>query len=99
MTAHEEQDERIVLLILGGKSSRQIAVAMLPALAGRFTAQMIGHAAAGHLNQPGARIVGNSFLRPLRCGRKQGFLYGIFSGAEVAEQATHGAKYLRRQVA
>jgi hypothetical protein len=39
---------------------------------------VIGHAPRGDLNEPAARIVGQTAGRPLRGGSQQGFLNGVF---------------------
>jgi len=76
MTAHEEQDERVVLLrptfdiYRRGELARLQGCGGFPAPAGNVAARVIRHAPRGHLNQPAARIVGNSFLRPLNSRRE-----------------------------
>src|SRR5262245_26946894 len=58
---------------------------------------MIGDSPRSDLNQPAARIVGQTFLRPLQRGREQRLLHGILCGTEIAEATSHRAENLRRQ--
>ena len=105
MAAHEEQDERVVLIGFARSGGRGRHLPGLhgsggfAAAAGHFAAQVVGHAPAGHLNQPGAGIVGNAFARPLNGRREQGLLHGVLGGGEVAETADHRAEHLRREFA
>ncbi len=102
MAAHEQQDERVVLVrvVLNGGDSlvtlpRDIALA--PS-AGAFTANVIGHPPRGHLDQPATRIVGYALTWPLRRGGDECFLHGILSRCEIAVLAHRRAQYLRREV-
>jgi len=56
---------------------------------------MIGEATSRDLNQPAARIVRQTVFRPLKRGRQQSLLYGIFGGTEIAEAMDHRAEDLR----
>ena len=108
MTAHEEQDERIILLsslpailrhVRGGCHLVPLQGRFgLPPPAGHLAAHMIRHAPRGHLNQPGARIVGESFPRPLDGRRHQRFLDRVLDGGEIAKTADDGAQHLRREL-
>ncbi len=64
-----------------------------------LAAQMIRHSPRGDLDQPSARVVWKSFLRPLQRGSKQRLLHGILCSAEIAEATDHRAENLRRQLA
>ena len=107
MTAHEQQDERVVLI--GFTPNLQIGRGRhrfdlhgrggFPAAARHLAAQVIGHAPRGHLNQPGAWILGTAVPRPLDGRRDQCLLHGILGGGEVAETADDRAEHLRRKFA
>ena len=60
---------------------------------------MVRHATRGNLNQPAARIVRNSFPRPLGERRDHRLLHRIFGCGEVMKTANHRAEHLRRQLA
>ena len=64
-----------------------------------FAAEMIGDSPRSDLNQPAARIVRETLLRPLQRGGKQRLLHGVLSSAEVAEATDHRAENLRCQFA
>ena len=107
MTAHEQQDERVVLI--GVSPDLQIdrrcnwfelrGRGGFPAAARRLAAQVIGHAPRGHLNQPGAWIFRTTFPRPLNGRGDQCFLNGILGAGEVAETADDRTEHLRRKFA
>jgi len=105
MTAHEEQDERVVLIGFVLNDGHRRGGARLhcgcgfPAASGQIGAQVVGHTAGGDVNQPGARIVGNTFAGPLQGGGEQCFLNGVLGSCEVAKTADDCAEHLRRQVA
>ena len=99
MTAHKEQDERVVLLRLTFKLVDLHRRGGFPAAAGQLAAQVIGHAPGGDLNQPGARIVGKAFPRPLQGGCDQCLLNGVLGVGEVTEAADDRAEHLRRKLA
>jgi len=104
MTAHEEQDERVVLMgFVLNDGRRRLGFGLhcgcgFPA-AGQIAAQVVGHPAVGDVNQPGARSVGNTFAGPLQRGGEQCFLNGALGRCEVAKTADDCAEHLRRQVA
>ena len=105
MAAHKEEDERIILIRLILKVGRGHLVIELhgrgsfPAPASQFTALVIGHAPGSDVNQPGARILGQAFPRPLNSRRYQCLLNGILGGGKVAETADDRAEHLRREFA
>src|SRR5260221_14660481 len=105
MTAHEEQDERVVLIrfILDAGRGRHVVELRgrrsFPAPAGELAAQVVGHAPGSDLNQPGARILGSAFPRPLNRRREQRLLNGVLGGGEVAETANDHAEHLRPKLA
>ena len=105
MATHKEQDERVVLIgFIPSVDGRRQLVHLhgrsgLALPAGQFAAHVVRHAAKGDLNQPGPRIVGNAFPRPLRGRRDQGLLHGVLGGGEVAKTADHRAEHLRRKIA
>jgi hypothetical protein len=108
MTAHEEQDERVVLILpipaidcgrlLPFECYLQGREGFAPS-PGQRAAEMIGHAPGGDLDQPAARIVGHALFGPLHGRREQRLLNGILGGEEVAEAPDHGAENLRRKLA
>jgi hypothetical protein len=65
----------------------------------QLPAQVIGHAPPRHLNQPGARIAGKAFPRPLNGRRDQCLLNRVLGGGEVAKTADNRAEHLRREFA
>src|SRR5260370_14150148 len=96
MTAHEEQDERVVFF--GGRQLLDLHNGGgFAAAASALAADVIGHAPASDLNQPGARIVGHAFARPLNGRREQGLLHGVLGGGEVAKTSDDRAEHLRRK--
>ena len=66
MTAHEEEDERVVVVHIrleidrGNDEFRLQHHSSFSGPSGGVAAQLIGHATAGDLNQPAARIVRNA---------------------------------------
>ena len=105
MTAHEEQNQRVILLciIFYFGYRRQIIKfsrhGSFPAAAGQFASEMIGHAPACHLAKPAARIVRDAFFGPLHCCCNQRFLYSVFGVGEVMEAADDHPEHLRREFA
>ena len=105
MTAHEEQDERVVVLFAFGIEGRDEEEWRFSGGGGfaiearTLAAHAIGHAARGNVDEPGARIVGEAFLRPLICGGDECILHRVLGGGEVAEAAKDGTEHLRREVA
>src|ERR1700722_19747950 len=93
MTAHEEQNERVILsdmsVYLG--YGRQVIEfgrhRSFAAATGHLASQVISHAAGGDLDEPRARIVRSAFLGPLKCCCQQRFLDCIFGVGEVTETA------------
>ena len=65
----------------------------------QLAANVIRHAPRGDVNQPPARIVGETFAWPLDRGRQQRLLHGVLRSGEVAEAADDRAENLRRQLA
>ena len=105
MTAHEEQNQRVVLLSIafhfghGGQIIKFGRHGSFPAAAGQFASNVIGHAPACHLAKPAARIVRNAFFGPLHGCCDQRFLHSIFSVGEVMEAADDDPEHLRREFA
>ena len=105
MATHKEQDERVVLPGFAPSiDGRRELVHLhgcggLALTAGEFAAHVVGHAAEGDLNQPGARIVRDAFPRPLRSRRDQSLLHCVLGGGEVAKTADDRAEHLRRKFA
>ena len=114
MTAHEEQDERVVLVhpaldascaearseVVKRRLGRDLQDdRRLAAAPGQLGAQVIRHASRGDLDQPAARVVGNALLRPLHGRREECLLHGVFGGGKVAESPDDRAENLRRELA
>jgi len=105
MTAHEQQDERVVLIhfiLRVGRRRRPVELERrggFSAPAGEFAADVIGHAPGSHLNQPGARIAGAPLPRPLNSRRNQRLLHGVFGVCKVTESADDRSEHLRRKLA
>ncbi len=108
MTAHEEQNERVVLLhgVLGVWCENDLLVwrplgeddsFATPARA--RAAQLVGEPPHGDLDQPAARIVGKALDGPLPERRDKRFLDGVFGRREIAAPPDDGAEHLRREIA
>ena len=102
MTAHEEQDERIVGIDLRlvrrcwcNHARDFIRDDGLAVPARDFAASVVAHSAERHLDQPSPRIVGNAVARPLSSRRDQRFLHCIFGGSEVVESPDDRAEHVR----
>ena len=103
MTAHEQQDERVVLLrvVLDGRDQlvdllRRIVLAPAP---GALAADVIGHPPRRDLNQPAARIVGHPVARPLRRRGDERLLHGVLGRGEITVAPHRRAQHLRRELA
>jgi hypothetical protein len=99
VAAHEEQDERVVLLhhslavqcghdpLVGWLLHDRDGFATPP---GQLASQVIGHSPGGNLNQPATRIFRHALVGPLDGCRKQRLLDGIFRGVfELPVEALH----------
>jgi len=69
----------------------------LAVTAGGPAADLVGPAAVGGLEQPGAGIVRNTVTRPVVGRGKQRLLNGVLRGREVAGPAGEHAENLRRE--
>jgi hypothetical protein len=108
MAAHEEQQQRVVVLaglgVLGRRRELRVG-RLLPQHLGLapaprdLAAQLVGHAPRGDLDKPRPRVVGHALVGPLHRGGEQRFLHGVLGGREVAEAADHCAEHLRRELA
>ena len=104
MAAHEQQRERVVLLLAGGRrdpvgGSRRHRVGVLAGAAGLLAARLVGEAPRRDGDQPGARVVGEALGRPLRRGGDQRLLDGVLARVEPAIAPHEHAQDLRRQLA
>ncbi len=108
VTAHEQQDERVVGLRCATVSAAGASHCVgqgppgdgvLTALASLLAAQQVGQPARGDGDQPTARVVRDAVLRPLRGGREERLLHRVLGGVEVPVAAHHRAEDLRRQPA
>ncbi len=122
MTAHEQQDERVVTIGVGrapgaAKARSEIERHVvwrrgdlllhdrlhdhvgLATSSRRLRSDVIGHASRSDVDEPAARVVRKTFLRPLgRCGQQR-LLDRVLRGSEIAEPPDHGADNRRRQIA
>ena len=89
MTTHEQQNQGVVLFVgVAGFRRRHDQVVgwrlhqdhRFAAAPGLFVAKLIGDAAARDLNQPGPRVVGEPFARPLGGRGQQRLLDRILRG-------------------
>src|SRR5512133_2052502 len=99
MAAHEQHEQRVVLV---GDCSRRDLLQRGKALSVRacaFTAPLVDHPPLGGLKQPGPRLRGNTVLRPVQRGREQRLLDCVLCSIEVTVAANERAKDLRRQLA
>jgi len=93
MAAHEQQNKCVVfagvrLGILGQRQSFRFFRYNLFAMPPRHLASnVIGHSPRSHLDQPSARIGGNSISWPLRGSSDQCFLYRVLRCRKVAESS------------
>ena len=71
---------------------------ILAAPTGLLAAQQIGQPTGCDGDQPAPRVVRDSVVRPLGCGRQHCLLYGVLGGVEIAVAADHGTENLRRQL-
>src|SRR5436189_3695331 len=99
MTAHEQQDQCVVLVrnLRGGRllqHGKGLAASSRP-----LTSALVDQAPRGCLNQPAAWGGRNAVSRPVRCGRDQRLLDGILGSVEVARAAYERTEDPRRQVA
>ncbi len=108
MTAHEEDDERVVLLHPQLRVTRRherlvdrpfTGHDVLAPAPRELAAQVVVQTSDGYLIQPAARVVGEARYGPLRRGRDQRLLDGVLGGGEVPMTTRHGAEDLRRQLA
>ena len=107
VAAHEEQDQRVVLLQpLPAEARLDVGERRwgrlhdddrFAAAARELGADVIGHPPRRHLDQPAARVVGKPLFRPLQARREQRLLDRIFRCGEIAEAPDHGAENLRRE--
>ena len=108
MTAHEEQNKRVIPI--DGKVcvrrrhecpvcddfARDRFLAMTSR---NFTAQLIGHPPHCNVIEPSFRIVRNSFDWPLGRSRDERFLHSVFCGCEITMTSCDGAEHLRSEIA
>jgi hypothetical protein len=99
MAAHEQNEQRVVLV--GDRWRWRVLQRRngLAAFARLLASQLVDHPALGGLDQPPARLRGNSVTGPVQGGRQQRFLDGVLGSVEVAIPADERAEDLRRQLA
>ena len=105
---HEQQVERVVALgrAVGVGGERDLLVRrdqaddqLLAMAAGGVGPHLVGDAAGGDVDQPGARVFGHPLARPLRRGRDERLLHRVLARREVAVAAHDDAQHLRRELA
>ena len=85
MTTHEQQEQRVIGVRVDVRVDRQDERLLLGrehffAAASRLLAAcLIGEPAKADLNQPGARIVGQTFARPSERGRDERLLHRVLA--------------------
>src|SRR5215469_15274327 len=99
MTAHKQQDQRVVWIYVSLNIDRRRGFQFIyhggfPLAAGKFTPNLVGHSPTGDLNQPAAWIIWDAPLRPLREGRNHGLLHCILGGGKVAKTASNRTEHL-----
>ena len=108
MTAHEEQDQRVVLthdiLRIGCENDLFIGWPLgdddgLAAAARARAAQLVSEPAHRDLDEPAARVVGEAFDGPLAKRRDERFLHGVFRRGKIPAAPDDGAEHLRREIA
>jgi len=108
MTAHEEQQQRVVRMRLHGQIRRRRERLLDPPLADddvlatasrEFTPEIIGHPPHRDLEEPAARVGRDPLLRPLRGRRDERFLNRVLRGREVPVTPRDRAEHLRCEVA
>ena len=105
MAAHKEQDESIVLIRLNPKGFRLYCLILmdghsaLPPATCDLAPDVIGQPARGYLNEPGAGIVGEAFVGPVKGRRDERLLDSVLGGGEIAETPDDRAEHLRREIA
>jgi hypothetical protein len=106
VAAQEQQREGVVVraLVPGVGPGRGPPVGgdltghqFLASTAGLLAAGLLGHPAAGDLNQPAARVARHTLGRPLRGGAQQGLLDSVLGCGEVPPAAGEHADDLRRE--
>src|SRR5690349_18727421 len=101
MTAHEEQDERVVFFApaIDLDCRRQLVHfhrrSGLTAPARELATHAIDHAPGSDLSQPRTGIVGDALPRPLSGRRDQRLLDCVFGAGEITESPDYGAEHLR----
>src|SRR5262245_7101328 len=96
MAAEEQQRQGVVARRTGRRGGLD-RVLLLPAVAGRLGAEVIGAAAAGDREKPGLGVAGATLGGPLGGRGQERFLDRILAGVEVAEAADQGTEHLRDQ--
>src|SRR6185503_14666440 len=108
MTAHEEQNERVIFIdgkvYVRRRHERPVCddftcdcvFAMTPRY---FTAQLISHPPHCNVIEPAFGIVRNPFDWPLGRSRDECFLHGIFCRREITMTSCNGAEHLRSEIA
>ncbi len=102
MAAHEQENQRVVfdrrcILAALRHTRRLLHHFRLAAPPCRFAADTVRHLSKCNLRQPGARIAGNAFARPLHHGRNRRFLNGILGRVEITKSPHHKSEHLWRQ--
>src|SRR5947209_4576914 len=107
MTAHEQQDQRVVEFVrrlIGGwcnvlRRDHQARDGILAALASVLRAEQIGQPPRGDRDQPAEWIVRATLGWPAGPGGDQGFLGGVFGSVEMTVPSYQPSQDPRRKLA
>ena len=107
MTAHEQQDQRVVGIrrrpVRGGcdaiSGQGPLCNGVLSALTSLLAAQQIGQSARADGDQPAKRVVGKAVLRPARRRREKRLLGCVLGSVEMPITTHQRAEDPRRELA
>ena len=99
MAAHEQHDQRVVLVGDLGRYRLLQRSQGLPLPPRLLASQLIEQPALAGLDELAARLCGNTFARPMVGGGQQRLLDGVLGSIEIAESPCEHADDLRRQFA
>ena len=108
MTAHDEQDERVVPIHVELRVRRRDEGPLGQHVAGdgllappprHLTAHLVREPPERDMVEPASGIAGDALRRPLVRGGDEGLLHRVLRGGEVVVAPGHGAEHLGREVA
>ena len=107
MTAHEEQQQSVVLMRLHGQVRRRRERLLDPPLTDddvltpasrELTSEVVGHPPHRDLEEPAARVGRDPLLGPLRRRGDQRLLHRVLRSREISMTPRDRAEHLRREV-